>query len=94
MIITPVDPELNHTLILSGEIQAQELLDGHSDHINCELGVQREVFKELICILPNTNTMDCKYVFWKLRCWIKDVQVLAKSGMNSQGKSSTISLNC
>ena len=62
MIITPADPEPYHTSILSSKMWVQELLNGHPDHILCELGVWKEVFKELICTLHNIGTMDSKYV--------------------------------
>ena len=62
VIITPADPEPYHTSIFSGEMWVQELLNGHPDHILCELGVQKEVFKELICTLHNIGTMDSKHI--------------------------------
>ena len=40
----------------------QELLNGHPDHIVCELGVQKEVFEELIHTLHAIGTTDSKHV--------------------------------
>ena len=37
-----------HTSILSGEGWIMKLLNGHPDHICCELGVSHNVFEELI----------------------------------------------
>ena len=62
MIITPADPEPYHTSILSGEMWVQELLNGHPDHILCELGVQKEVFEALILTLHAIGTTDSKHV--------------------------------
>ena len=62
VIITPADPKPFHTSILSGEMWVQELLNGHPDHILCELGVQKEVFEELIHTLHTIGTMDSKHV--------------------------------
>ena len=62
MIITPADPEPYHTSILSGKMWVQELLDGHPDHILCELGIQKEVFEALISTLHAIGTTDSKHV--------------------------------
>ena len=62
VIITPADPEPYHTSILSGEMWVQELLDGHPDHILCELGVWKEVFEALICTLHAIGTTDSKHI--------------------------------
>ena len=37
-----------HTSILSGEGWVQELLNGHPKHIQCELGVTKDDFSQLI----------------------------------------------
>ena len=63
VIITPADPEPYHTSILSGEMWVQALLNGHPDHILCELGVWKQVFEVLICTLCAIGTTDSKHVF-------------------------------
>jgi len=40
--------QLYHTSILSGEGWVQELLTGHPKRIQCELGVTKQVFNQLI----------------------------------------------
>ena len=62
VIITLADPESYHTSILSGGMWVQELLDGHPDHILCELGVWKEVFEALICTLRAIGTTDSKHI--------------------------------
>ena len=39
VMIIPASPEPYHTSILSGQMLVDELLEGHPDHIYCELGV-------------------------------------------------------
>ena len=41
MILTPTEPELYHTSILSGQMWVDKLFDGHPDHICCELGLSK-----------------------------------------------------
>ena len=51
-----------HTSILSGEGSVQELLSGHLKHIQCELGVTKEVFHQLIYELQTMGHTRSKYV--------------------------------
>ena len=62
MILTPTEPELYHTSILSGQMWVDELLDGHPDHICCELGLQKGAFCELLHALCCFGAADLKYV--------------------------------
>lgn len=61
-MISPEDPEPYHTSILSGQGWVDELLDGHPGRIRCELGVEREVFVELIQVLRNFGHGSSRYV--------------------------------
>jgi hypothetical protein len=51
-----------HTSILTGEGWVMELLEGHPNHIQCELGVSRDVFLELIQELQRLGHGNSKYV--------------------------------
>ena len=51
-----------HTSILSGEGWVQELLNGHPKHIQCELGVTKEVFELLIRQLLAMGHTPSRYV--------------------------------
>jgi hypothetical protein len=51
-----------HTSILSGEGWVQELLNGHPKRIQCELGVTKEVFLELIHELQSMGHTQSRYV--------------------------------
>ena len=61
MIITPTDFEPYHTSIPSGKCGSRN----HPDCILCELGVQKEVFGELIHTLCTIGTTDSKHVSLK-----------------------------
>ena len=52
-----------HTSILSGEGWVQELLHGHPRRIQCELGVTKDVFEQLIVEIHAMGYMRSKYVF-------------------------------
>ena len=52
-----------HTSILSGEGWVQELLHGHPRCIQCELGVTKNVFEQLIVEIHAMDYMRSKYVF-------------------------------
>ena len=62
MILTPTEPEPYHTSILSGQMWVDELLNGHPDHIRCELGLQKGTFHELLHTLRCFGAADSKYV--------------------------------
>ena len=62
VMIIPANPEPYHTSILSGQMWVDELLEGHPDHIYCELGVRREIFLELVCTLRNFGVTGSKHV--------------------------------
>ena len=62
MVLTPTEPKLYHTSILSGQMWVDELLDGHPDHICCELGLQKGTLHELFCALHCFGVTDLKYV--------------------------------
>ena len=62
MILTPTEPELYHTSILLGQMWVDELLDGHPDHICCELGLQKGTFHELLHTLCCFSAADSKHV--------------------------------
>ena len=62
MMLTPTEPEPYHTSILSGQMWVDELLDGHLNHIHCELGLRKEVFHELVLALRSFGVADSKYV--------------------------------
>ena len=55
-------PEPYHTPILYGQGWVNELLEGHPEHICCELGVSCEVFLQLIISLHSFSFGDSKYV--------------------------------
>ena len=54
--------EPHHTSILTGEGWVMELLEGHPNHIQCELGVSCDVFLELIDELQWFRHRNSKYV--------------------------------
>ena len=56
------DPEPYHTSILSGEGWVIELLTGHPDCIQNELGMSTELFGELDMILRNHNYTNSRWV--------------------------------
>lgn len=62
VVMTPADPEPYHTSILSGRMWVDELLEGHPDRIYCELGVRKEVFRELVRVLHAFGITDSRYV--------------------------------
>ena len=51
-----------HTSILSGEGWVQELLNGHPKRIQCELGVTKHVFNQLIRELQSMGHTRSRYV--------------------------------
>ena len=51
-----------HTSILSGKAWVQELLNGHPKCIECELGVTKQVFNQLILELQSTGHTQSRYV--------------------------------
>jgi hypothetical protein len=51
-----------HTSILSGEGWVQELLNGHPKHIQCELGVTKHVFDQLIHELESMGHTRSRYM--------------------------------
>jgi hypothetical protein len=51
-----------HTSILSGEGWVQELLNGHPGRIQCELGVTKDVFRQLIHELQAMGYTRSRYV--------------------------------
>jgi hypothetical protein len=51
-----------HTSILSGETWVQELLNGHPKRIECELGVTKHVFNQLILELQSMGHTQSRYV--------------------------------
>ena len=51
-----------HISMLSGEGWVQELLHGHPKRIQCELGVTRYVFDQLICELQSMGHKQSRYV--------------------------------
>ena len=51
-----------HTSLLSGEGWVQELLEGHPKRIQCELGVTKDVFKQLIHELKTMGHTRSRYV--------------------------------
>ena len=62
IMMMPTNPEPYHTSIISGQMWVKELLHGHPDRIYCELGVQKEVFLELICTVHSFGITGSKYV--------------------------------
>jgi hypothetical protein len=50
-----------HTSILSGEGWAMELLNGHPNHIRCELGVSHDIFTQLVYELRGLGYGNSKY---------------------------------
>ena len=56
------NPEPYHTSILSGQMWVEELLEGHPDLIYCELGVQKEIFLELVHTLHNFGITGSKHI--------------------------------
>lgn len=62
IMVIPADPEPYHTSILTGQMWVEELLDGHPNRIYCELGLRKEVFRDLIRVLRNFGVSDSKYV--------------------------------
>jgi hypothetical protein len=54
-----------HTSALSGIGWVNELLTGHPDRIQCELGVCRHVFYVLLNLLRNSGCKASKYVLLK-----------------------------
>jgi hypothetical protein len=51
-----------HTSILSGEGWVQELLNGHPKRIQCELGITKELFHQLLYELQAMGHTRSKYV--------------------------------
>jgi hypothetical protein len=51
-----------HTSILSGEGWVQELLNGHPKRIQCELGVTKDVFTQLVHELQTMGHTKSRYV--------------------------------
>jgi hypothetical protein len=51
-----------HTSLLSGEGWVQELLNGHPRRIQCELGITKEVFEQLIHELRSMGHTRSKFV--------------------------------
>jgi hypothetical protein len=51
-----------HTSILSGEGWVQELLNGHPKRIQCELGVTKDVFQQLVHELCTMGYKQSRYV--------------------------------
>jgi hypothetical protein len=51
-----------HTSILSGEGWVQELLNGHPKRIQCELGVTKHVFNQLVHELQSMGHTPSRYV--------------------------------
>lgn len=51
-----------HTSALSGEEWVQELINDHPEHIHCELGVHKDIFKALIANLRNIGHSHSQYV--------------------------------
>ena len=51
-----------HTSSLSGLGWVHELLDGHPEYIQCELGVQKHVFKGLVSELQKLGLGDLKHI--------------------------------
>ena len=51
-----------HTSILSGEGWVQELLTGHPKRIQCELGVTKQVFHQLIHELQSMGHTRSRYI--------------------------------
>lgn len=51
-----------HTSILSGEGWVQELLNGHPKRIQCELGISKELFHQLLYELQAMGHTRSKYV--------------------------------
>ena len=62
VMMIPANPEPYHTSILSGQMWVDELLEGHPDLIYCELGVQKEIFLELIHTLRNFGITGSKHI--------------------------------
>ena len=65
VMMIPANPEPYHTLILSGQMSVDELLEGHPDHIYCKLSVQKEIFLELVCTLHNFGITGSKHISLK-----------------------------
>ena len=61
-MMIPAKPEPYHTSILSGQMWVEELLEGHPDHIYCKLGVQKEIFLELVHTLHNFGITGSKHI--------------------------------
>ena len=59
---TRKDPEPDHTSILSGHQWVLELIAGHPDRIQCELGVQKETFLQLLIELHQAGHCDSRRV--------------------------------
>jgi hypothetical protein len=55
-------PQPYHTSILNGEGWVVELLNGHPNHICCELGVSHHVFTKLVYKLQELGYGNSKYV--------------------------------
>jgi hypothetical protein len=51
-----------HTSALSGEDWVRELLNGHPEHICCELGVHKHIFRALIAYLKNIGHTHSQHV--------------------------------
>ena len=62
MLLTPTKPEPYHTVILLGQMWVDELLNGHLDHIHCELGLQKGAFYKLHHGLHCFGVANSKYV--------------------------------
>lgn len=56
------DPEPYHTSILTGQAWVEELLGGHLDRMQSELGVSIDVFRSMIAVLREYGNVDSRYV--------------------------------
>ena len=56
------EPIPYHTSILSGHQWVLELISGHPDRIRCELGMEKEVFLQLLLELRQAGHQDSRRV--------------------------------
>ena len=61
-IPSPHNPQKYHTSILSGHAWVLELITGHLDRIQCELGLTKEAFLVLITELCDLGHQDSRKV--------------------------------